>query len=48
MVQVAERAPVLAGAALARVKAVEAAFGGNDGADEQAIREEFASLMAVA
>ncbi|MUO77866.1 beta-N-acetylhexosaminidase [Agrobacterium vitis] len=48
MVQVAERAPVLAGAALARVKAVEAAFGGNDGADEQVIRAEFASLMAVA
>jgi beta-N-acetylhexosaminidase len=48
MVQVADHAPVLNGAALQRVKAVEAAFGSSDGADEQALREEFSALIAVA
>ncbi|HBF31792.1 glycoside hydrolase family 3 protein [Rhizobium sp.] len=47
MVQVVAHAPVLAGASLARTKAVEAAFGAGDGADEQALRDEFNALMAV-
>ncbi|MBB3608062.1 beta-N-acetylhexosaminidase [Rhizobium sp. BK602] len=48
MQQVVRNVPVLAGAALARAKAVEAAFGYNDGADEAAIRAEFDAMFAVA
>lgn len=47
MVQVADHAPVLAGASLLRAQAVEAAFGTGDGADEQALRDEFNALIAV-
>jgi len=48
MIQVAAHAPVLSGAALERVKAVESAFGSVDTSDEQALRAEFAALTAVA
>lgn len=47
MVQVVAHAPVLAGASLARAKAVESAFGTGDGADEQSLRDEFNALMAI-
>ncbi|MFT4184304.1 MAG: glycoside hydrolase family 3 N-terminal domain-containing protein, partial [Rhizobium sp.] len=48
MQQVVRNVPVLAGGALARAKAVEAAFGYNDGADEESIRAEFDAMFAVA
>ncbi|MDQ0457201.1 beta-N-acetylhexosaminidase [Rhizobium paknamense] len=48
MAQVAAEAPELDGKSLERAKAVEAAFGKVDGENEQALREEFAGLMASA
>ena len=47
MQAVAKVAPVIAGATLRRTKAVEAGFHAPDASDEQALREEFASLFAV-
>lgn len=47
MIQVAEAAPVLSGKSLQRAKAVEAALGKKDGADEAAIRAEFEGLLAT-
>jgi beta-N-acetylhexosaminidase len=48
MEQVVRNVPVLAGEGLLRAKAVEAGFGGNDGADETAIRSEFDAMFAIA
>jgi beta-N-acetylhexosaminidase len=48
MQQVVRNVPPLTGAALARTKAVEAAFGQDDGADETSIRAEFDAMFAVA
>jgi beta-N-acetylhexosaminidase len=48
MQQVVRNVPLLAGAALERTKAVEAAFGRNDGADEATIRAEFDAMLAAA
>ncbi|MBX9455717.1 MAG: beta-N-acetylhexosaminidase [Rhizobium sp.] len=45
MLQVVEAARPLEGKALARARRVEAAFGHVDGADQAAIRAEFASLL---
>ena len=48
MEQVVRNVPVLSGEGLARARAVEAAFGYNDGADEAAIRGEFNALLPAA
>ncbi len=48
MKQVGREAPVLSGDALARARAVEAAFGQNDGADEAAMRAEFDGMLSIA
>jgi beta-N-acetylhexosaminidase len=48
MKQVVSNVPALVGQSLARAKAVEAAFGHNDGANEDAIRAEFDAMLAVA
>ena len=48
MQQVVRNVPILSGGALERAKAVEAAFGYNDGADEASIRAEFDAMFAVA
>jgi beta-N-acetylhexosaminidase len=48
MKQVVSNVPALVGQSLARAKAVEAAFGHNDGANEDAIRTEFDAMLAVA
>ncbi|MGG7517503.1 beta-N-acetylhexosaminidase [Allorhizobium undicola] len=47
MVEVAAEAPQLENAALARALAVEAALGRGEDADEAALRDEFAALMAA-
>lgn len=48
MKQVVGAVPVLSGEALARTRAVEAAFGQGDGADEEAIRAEFDGMLSIA
>jgi beta-N-acetylhexosaminidase len=48
MLQVVRTVSPLAGEPLKRAKAVEAAFGASDGADETAIRNEFNAMFAVA
>ncbi|MBO9098710.1 MULTISPECIES: beta-N-acetylhexosaminidase [unclassified Rhizobium] len=48
MKQVVRAVPVLSGEALARTRAVEAAFGHGDGADEEAIRAEFDGMLSIA
>ncbi|MGO4565534.1 beta-N-acetylhexosaminidase [Rhizobium sp. 2YAF20] len=48
MKQVVSNVPTLVGQSLARAQAVEAAFGHNDGANEDAIRAEFDAMFAVA
>lgn len=48
MKQVVRNVPALSGSSLARARAVEAAFGRGDGAEEAAIRAEFDALFAVA
>ncbi|TCL67279.1 beta-N-acetylhexosaminidase [Rhizobium sp. BK251] len=48
MKQVVRNVPALSGLSLARARAVEAAFGRGDGAEEAAIRAEFDALFAVA
>lgn len=48
MKAVVEQVPPLAGAALARTKAVEAAFGQGDALDEAEVRAEFDALFASA
>lgn len=48
MLEVVGQVPELSGRALERVKAVEQAFKAPDDTDEQALREEFNSLFAVA
>jgi beta-N-acetylhexosaminidase len=48
MKQVVSNVPALVGQSLARAKAGEAAFGHNDGANEDAIRAEFDAMLAVA
>lgn len=47
MKQVVANVPPLAGASLARARAVEAAFGKADGLDETAVRAEFEALFAI-
>lgn len=47
MKAVVEKVQPLSGRALERSRAVEAAFGRGDGADEETIREEFRGLIAV-
>ena len=48
MVAVTENVPALAGDSLRRANAVRAGFPMPDGADEQALREEFNAMIAVA
>ena len=48
MKAVVANVPLLSGAALARAKTVEAAFGHDDGADEDILRAEFNALLPVA
>jgi len=48
MTAVAENVPVLAGDSLRRAEAVRAGFAAPEGADEQALREEFNAMIAVA
>jgi beta-N-acetylhexosaminidase len=48
MIQVTENAPPLSGESLRRANAVRAAFPAPDGADEQALRDEFNAMIAVA
>lgn len=48
MIAVAENVPPLAGKGLRRANAVRAGFPQPDGADEQALREEFNAMIAVA
>ncbi len=47
MLQVVHNVGPLAGQSLVRAKAVEAAFGRGDGADEAAIRAEFDAMFAT-
>lgn len=48
MQQVVRNVPLLSGAALQRARAVEAAFGHDDGADEATLRAEFDGMLASA
>ncbi|OJU89438.1 MAG: beta-hexosaminidase [Shinella sp. 65-6] len=48
MVAVTENVPALAGESLRRANAVRAGFPAPDGADEEALREEFNAMIAVA
>ena len=48
MIAVAETVPALAGESRRRADAVTGGFPMADGSDEQALREEFNSLIAVA